>query len=232
MAINATSFGEIAVYLRIDRRSGARYFALRAAQGDGWVSAHTDSTIARYRGGKLMDDEQTIRQARQLDPHTLAAIHDQFYPVVYRYARYRLQDEQICEDISGEVFLRLLNALDQGKGPTTNLRAWLIGTASHLVNDHLRERYRHPQDSLEELDVPLEASPETAAERISQQQLVQHAFHQLTLEQQHVLALRFSLEYSIEETAQTMGKTIGAVKTLQFRALAALRKWLLERQRL
>jgi RNA polymerase sigma-70 factor (ECF subfamily) len=53
----------------------------------------------------------------------------------------------------------------------------------------------------------------------------------LTVDQQHVLALRFAEEYSLEETAHIMGKTIGAVKTLQFRALAALRRLLEEKSK-
>ncbi len=169
--------------------------------------------------------------ARQLDPRALALIHDQYYPQVYRYVHYRLDDEQTCEDITSEVFLRLLTALHKKNGPDKNLRAWLFGTAAHLVNDHLRAKYRRPMTGLEDGDGSLVShhSPEEDAERAWQWGEVRAAFLNLTFEQQHVLALRFSEDHSVEETAHIMGKTAGAVKTLQFRALSALRRLLEEK---
>ena len=171
-----------------------------------------------------MSSETILARARQLDPQILAGIHDQFYPVVYRYVRYRLDDDQICEDIAAEVFLRLLNALHQKRGPSQNLQGWLLGTASHLVNDHLRNRYVRKFNSLEDQVLVSSHSTEQAVDEAWQDREIRIAMVQLTDEQQHVLALRFSEDRSLEETAKLMGKTIGAVKTLQFRALASLRR--------
>lgn len=171
-----------------------------------------------------MSSETILARARQLDPQILAGIHDQFYPVVYRYVRYRLDDDQICEDIAAEVFLRLLNALHQKRGPSQNLQGWLLGTASHLVNDHLRNRYVRKFNSLEDQVLVSSHSTEQAVDQAWQDREIRIAMVQLTDEQQHVLALRFSEDRSLEETANLMGKTIGAVKTLQFRALASLRR--------
>lgn len=176
---------------------------------------------------KHMNSPTILDQVRTLDPHILAAVHDQYYPEVYRYARFRLADEQAAEDIAAEVFLRLLDALHRRKGPQENLRAWLLGTAAHMIADIYRKQYRQPQDALEDIDLPLETdSPE---ERLDEEHLrsqVRRAMQQLTADQQHVLALRFSDERSLEETARAMGKSIGAVKVLQFRALGSLRRLL------
>ena len=166
---------------------------------------------------------------RGLDPLTLARIHDQFYPEVYRYVRYRLEDEQVCEDITSEVFLRLLQALQKQEYTVQNLRGWLFKTAANLLNDHLRARYARPVSDLGE-DLPAPApSPEGQAERAWQNREVREALQQLTPDQQHVLALRFTEDRPLEETAQLMGKSVSAVKTLQFRALAALRRRLGEK---
>lgn len=178
-----------------------------------------------------MASENTLVRARRLDQETLTKIHDRYYPEVYRYVRYRLDDQQVCEDITAEVFLRLLDALHKNRGPNENIRGWLFGTASNLVNDHLRQRYARKEEPLENSAHSLtnDEHPEGAYEDAWMQQQVRDAFHDLTPEQQHVLALRFSQERSLDETASIMGKTITAVKALQFRAVASLRRFLDER---
>jgi len=180
--------------------------------------------------GKEFDD--TLARARRLDTNALAQIHDHYYPEVYRYVRYRLDDQQACEDITSEVFLRFLDALHRQLGPTTSLRGWLMGTASNLVNDYLRHHYARPVENLddngeaESLEDGL--SPESSLDEALQKRKVRQAIRQLTMEQQHVLALRFSEERSLDETARIIGKSITAVKALQFRALASLRRLLRE----
>lgn len=171
-------------------------------------------------------DSNLLSRVHDLDPHALAIVHDQFYPVVYRYVRYRLDDDQTCEDIASEVFLRLLTALDQRGKSIQNIQGWLLGTASHLVNDHLRSYYNRPTEPLEDETLVSTLLPEETVERTWQQREVRSAMEKLTVEQQHVLALRFSEERTLEETAQALDKSIGAVKVLQFRALEALRKFL------
>jgi RNA polymerase sigma-70 factor (ECF subfamily) len=174
--------------------------------------------------------DETLKRVRNLDANALAQIHDQYYPEIYRYVRYRLDNEQICEDITSEVFLRLLDALHQKRGPDQSLRGWLFGTASNLVNDHLRHHYAWPVEELEERsDIGHSAgsdTPEQFLEDSFQKQEVLRAFQKLTGEQQHVLALRFADERSLDETAKIIGKSVSAVKALQFRALASLRRHL------
>jgi RNA polymerase sigma-70 factor (ECF subfamily) len=174
--------------------------------------------------------DDTLRRARNLDANALAQIHDQYYPEIYRYVRYRLDNEQVCEDITSEVFLRLLDALHQNRGPNQSVRGWLFGTASNLVNDHLRHHYARPVEGLEEHSETGHSAgsdtPEQFLEDSFQRQAVRRAFQKLTGEQQHVLALRFADERSLDETAKIIGKSVSAVKALQFRALASLRRHL------
>lgn len=175
--------------------------------------------------------EDLLSRAQRLDPAALTEIHDRYYPEIYRYVYYRLGDEPVCEDITSEVFLRLLDALGKKRGPVQNLRGWLFGTASNLVNDHLRIRYARQIDSLDadDSELPEDNHLEQAYDEAWLQQQVAHALKELTPEQQHVLALRFSEERSIEETASILGKSVTAVKGLQFRAIAALRRLIEER---
>jgi RNA polymerase sigma-70 factor (ECF subfamily) len=163
--------------------------------------------------------------ARQMDPNALGQIHDRYYPEVYRYLRFRLEDKQICEEIAAEVFLRLLNALQKKRGLDRNLGGWLIGTASHLVNDHLRNRHAGRMDHFAESAASTWIAgdtPEDSLEALRKYRQVRQALLKLAPEQQHLLALRFAEDRSIEETASMTGKIVSAVKDLQFRALAAL----------
>ena len=170
------------------------------------------------------NEKNALEGLRNLDSQSIGAVYDRYFPEVYRYVRYRIGDEAVAEDIASDVFVRLLEASQKKQGPQTNLRAWLIATASNAVNDHHRRHYRRPVEALSE-GMP-DASPGIHAEVDSreQQRLVQDALTQLTAEQQHVLALRFGQGYSLEETALFLNKNINSVKALQFRALASLQR--------
>lgn len=180
----------------------------------------------------MTDTSFDPRRLYKLDPRAIAAVYDCFYPEVYRYILYRTGDEAIAEDFTSEVFVRLLESLWAKRGPRENLRGWLIATANHIVSDHFRLMYRSPmEDSLEVLEDEgsnlLAASQPGVEQRIEQNEMSQvfrKALSRLTTEQQHVLALRFGLGHSLEETAALMEKNINAVKTLQFRAVTALKR--------
>jgi RNA polymerase sigma-70 factor (ECF subfamily) len=137
---------------------------------------------------------------------------------------YRIGDQTLAEDIASDVFIRLLEAVNEGRAPQTNLKGWLIGTASHVVADHMRKKYRRPEEEVTESLPDLNPGPASEVDQREQNRAVQSAYTQLTPEQQHVLALRFGQGYSLEETAEFMNKNVNAIKALQFRALAALQR--------
>jgi RNA polymerase sigma-70 factor, ECF subfamily len=180
------------------------------------------------RGGVRMisfnDETQWLNGLQKLDSQAIGAIYDRHFPEVYRYVRYRVNDETVAEDVASEVFVRLLEAAQKGQGPQSNLKGWLIATASNAVNDHLRRKYRRPVETLSEFMPDEGVSLPTEVDLREQSRAVQTAYAQLTAEQQHVLALRFGLGLSLEETAQHLQKNANAIKALQFRALAALQR--------
>ncbi len=169
-------------------------------------------------------EQRELDGLRNLDSQTIGAIYDRYYPDIYRYVRYHLSDEQTAEDIASEVFVCLLESSQQGRGPQTNIKAWLFGTASHMVNDHHRRAYRRPTDTLTENMLDPLALPMDEFDRREKDRVVRSAMKTLTPDQQHVLALRFGEGYSLEETAAVMKKNVNAVKALQFRALASLQR--------
>lgn len=170
------------------------------------------------------DDRRALDGLRDLDQQVIGAVYDQYFSEVYRYVLYRIGDPSLAEDIASDVFLRLLEATQSNRAPQTSLKGWLIGTASHVVTDHLRQKYRRPEEELSESFADPGMSIPTEVDQRDQNRIVNTAYKQLTPDQQHVLALRFGQGYSLEETATFMKKNVNAVKALQFRALAALQR--------
>ena len=191
----------------------------------------TSITKPSRRSANIMlvtNENQTLQGLRNLDPQTVGAVYDQYFPEVYRYVRYRINDDALAEDIASEVFVRLLESVQRQQGPQSNLKGWLFATASNTVNDHLRRHYRRPTTELSDSLPDLGLSVHAEVDLREQNRAVRAAYAQLTAEQQHVLALRFGLGFSLEETALHMKKNANAIKALQFRALASLQKQIRE----
>ena len=184
---------------------------------------------AAFRSGPfdfMASDSNRLSALPSLDPQALGTLHDRHFEELFRYAHYRLGDRDAAEDAASEAFVRLLEALQRGRGPRASIRGWLFGTLRHIVDDHYRAAYAQgSEDSIPE--APSDARPEVAIEAGEQQREVRRALRFLTSEQQHVLALRFGGEYTLEETAEMMGRKANAIKALQFRALQTLRRHLI-----
>jgi RNA polymerase sigma-70 factor, ECF subfamily len=178
----------------------------------------------------MTSDSFELDKLNSLDPQAISAIHDQYYTDVYRFARFRVSDEATAEDITGEVFIRLLEAVHKGIGPRKNLRGWLLRTTANIVNDYFRKLYNRPVENPAEIHensmdlyIPQE-DPVLILERAEQKQVVQKALEKLTDAQKLVITLRFANKLSLEDTAKLMGKNANTIKALQCRALASLRK--------
>lgn len=172
----------------------------------------------------LPNEQSELDGLQRLDPQAIGAVYDRYFSDVYRYVRYRLNDERVSEDIASEVFVRLLEAVRVGRAPNTSLKAWLLATAAHMVADHFRKAYRRPTDDLPETLPDGSNDPPTDFEQKERERRLKTALAALTEEQQHVITLRFNQGLSLEETAQFMKKNVNAIKQLQFRALAALNR--------
>jgi RNA polymerase sigma-70 factor, ECF subfamily len=171
-----------------------------------------------------LPEQNELENLNRLEPQIVGAIYDRYFPEVYRFVRYRLSDEHVAEDIASDVFVRLLEAVESGRGPQTNLKAWLLATASHIVTDHLRKDYRRPESELPETMPDGAPDPSHDYEKLERERHLKSAMSCLTDEQQYVVTLRFNQGYSLEETACLMEKNVNSVKQLQFRALAALNR--------
>jgi RNA polymerase sigma-70 factor, ECF subfamily len=168
------------------------------------------------------DEPALLARARQLEPAALAQIHDTYYTRVFRYVALRVADRQTAEDLTSEVFIRLLSALRDRHAPQNSLSGWLFGVASRVVADYYRQHYRGPETSLPDWLPDGSSDPAAQVDAALSHEQLHQALTALTEEQQNVIALRFGYEMSIREVATTMGKNEGAIKQLQARAVAAL----------
>jgi RNA polymerase sigma-70 factor (ECF subfamily) len=170
----------------------------------------------------LGNEHELLAGARRFDPDALGRIHDEYYGPVFRYALYRTGERETAEDIASEVFTRLLEGLRAGTGPTTTLTGWLFGVAARVVNDHFRQAYRAPMAELSEVLPDHYDTPTSLTVAALEREELRQALEKLTEEQQHVIALRFGQGMPIQDVARMMGKSEGAVKQLQARAVATL----------
>lgn len=172
----------------------------------------------------MTDERALLKRARAYDEEALGTLYDQYAPLIHSYLYRRVQDAQIAEDLTSEVFVRMLQAIQSENIWHTSFRGWLYRIAHNLVVDHLRKQPPVPTLALEEELVADHGDVESAvAERLSQQRL-QAAIRLLTSDQQQVLALRFGEQLPARQVAEILGKSVGAVEVLQHRALVSLRR--------
>jgi RNA polymerase sigma-70 factor (ECF subfamily) len=176
----------------------------------------------------LKVERRLISAAKRYDRAALAEIYDLYQAELYRYAYRQLGDQQQAEDCVSETFSRFLAALRSGKGPRHYLRAYLFRIAHNWITDHFRRSLppEVPVD-LEILSNDEQGLEESAIGRINQE-TVRSSLELLTPAQRQVIMLKYLEGWQNQEIAAALGKPVGAVKSLQHRGLAALRRILLK----
>lgn len=174
-----------------------------------------------------MDDEKALlSRARALDEEALSILFDRYYEPLYRYIYHHVGHVQVAEDLAARVFHRLLEQLHAGRGPDRHLKAWLYRVARNLVIDESRRRKHRDHMRLDERLTDEEQDvPEQAQANILHRQ-ARAALEKLTPRQRDVIILKYLEQYENEEIARLLGLSVGAVKALQHRGLAALRRHL------
>jgi len=175
----------------------------------------------------VSEEQKLLQSASELNTKALAEIYDTFSPGIYRYAMRLLGDETIAEDCVSETFARFLKSLQERRGPRDNLQAYLYRIAHNWIVDH----YRKDGNTVELSDVLRSEAdvPEVEAAKHIRQEQVREAIRQLTPDQQRVILLKYLEDWSNEEVARAMKKPIGAVKSIQHRALKSLYRFLAEK---
>ncbi len=170
------------------------------------------------------EEANLIQRAKQGDPAAFAEIYDRHQPAIYRYIIRQVGDVAMAEDLTSDVFVRLVEKIDRFTYRGHPLLAWLYTIARNLVTDYRRRAGRSLPLSLDEQVVSDTVGPEEDVEHRQVQDRVIVAITYLTEDQRQVILLKFIEGLDNETVAQALDKSVGAVKALQHRALAALRR--------
>ncbi len=169
--------------------------------------------------------EPTLAAARVGAEWAWMDLYREFAPVVLRYFRARRAPEP--EDLTAEVFVQVVRKLEQFTGSEDDFRGWIVTIAHRRFIDSLRSRSRRPVDPVSDEVLALTGDvgdPEEQALTTIATREVQQALRHLSPDQQDVVFLRLIAGLSITEVAEALGKKPGAIKALQSRAVAALRR--------
>ncbi|MEX2080736.1 MAG: sigma-70 family RNA polymerase sigma factor [Dehalococcoidia bacterium] len=166
--------------------------------------------------------EELARRAVARDEDAWSAIFEAHYRGVYAFVRSRLHGAAEAEDLASQVFEVAFSRAHRFDYRGLPIEAWLIGIARNLVRDHLKKLGR--RGSTEELTDTMGAFESDATDIVANRHQLTAAMRVLTEDQQTVLSLRFLMDRSVADTARVMRRSEDAVKNLQRRALASLKR--------
>jgi RNA polymerase sigma-70 factor (ECF subfamily) len=172
----------------------------------------------------LADEATLLDRIRQYDQAALAQVYDDYYDRIYHYVFRFVGQVPAAEDLTANVFLRLLSAVQSGNEPRSNLLAWLYRVAHNLVVDSFRRSPAREELELTEWLEGYEPDLTHVVEQKLQLERVRRALLDLTTPQQQVIVLKFLEGLESVEVAAILNKSEGAIDALQHRALLALRQ--------
>lgn len=179
-----------------------------------------DQDVQKCAADEQPDGDRLLVAAAQRDPTAFTPLYQRYVRPIYRYCAVRLDDRELAEDATSEIFLKALAGLDSFRNGL--FAAWLFRIAHNVVTDIYR-RHR-PAASLEAaLMLPdIAPPPETQVEAQLDSAALRAALALLPDEQRVVLELQLA-DWSGKNIAAALGKSPAAVKMLRYRALQRLR---------
>jgi RNA polymerase sigma-70 factor, ECF subfamily len=165
---------------------------------------------------EMESDERLLIEAAQQDPSRFAELYEIHFDRVYAFIARRVRDRSAAQDLPSHVFYQAMVNLGRFEWRGAPFAAWLFRIASNSIANHY-------QRLAKEQNVPAPNSPEADLEEVERQARLFRLVRRLPADQQRVIQMRFAEEKSIKEIANELGRSEGAVKQLQFRALENLR---------
>lgn len=187
------------------------------AQGAGLANPAVEELLPGF------DEQAIVLAAQRGDQEALAGLYEHYFPKVYRYVAVRLGNTEDTEDVTEEIFLRLIDNLNSFVFRGLPFGAWVFRIARNEIVSHVRrQKVRSATAPLTEFIPDLSADHVSAIEIQFSIAEVREATEKLPEAQRQVIALRFGAGLSVAETAQALKKTENNVKVLQHKAIAKL----------
>jgi RNA polymerase sigma-70 factor, ECF subfamily len=166
-----------------------------------------------------------VERAQQGDRDSLEELYLIHFDRIYGYLHVSVGNKYDAEDLTTQTFLKMLESIGRFRWQSAPFSAWLFRIAHNLAMDHFRARRRwQPEEEVPEAPGSEEPSAELEAMQSIGRQSMLELIERLSPEQQQVLTLKFVFNFPNADVATILGKTEGAIKSLQHRALASLQK--------
>ncbi len=191
-----------------------------------------EDALGLPKGVLARQEWELVQRAQRLEEPALAWLYESYYPRIYSYALLQLGDVQQAEDIASEVMLKVLEALPSYRFRGIPFSAWVFRIARNCLIDHHRRRKRRAEVGLDAAAAaPDKHNPQALAEVAFSRDELRRALLYLTEEQRQVIILKFIHGLDNKSVAKILGRSEGAIKSLQHRALQALRRHLVRGER-
>jgi RNA polymerase sigma-70 factor (ECF subfamily) len=176
---------------------------------------------------KETDVRRLVGRAQEGDRAALEELYLLHLDRIYSYLLLSVGNRQDAEDLTNQTFVKMMESIDRFQWRKVPISAWLFRIAHNLAVDHFRAGRRwQPQEEVPEPPGTAERSAEEAALDSFGRRSMLEMIERLSPDQKQVLTLKFVFDFSNAEAATILGKTEGAVKSLQHRALASLQRQL------
>jgi RNA polymerase sigma-70 factor (ECF subfamily) len=172
-----------------------------------------------------------VERAQKGDRDALEELYLIHFDRIYSYLHVSVGNRHDAEDLTTQTFLKMLEKIGTFRWRSAPFSAWLFRIAHNLAMDHFRSRRRwQPEEEVPEAPGSEEPSAELEAMQTIGRESMLQLIDRLSPEQQQVLTLKFVFNFPNAEVAAILGKTEGAIKSLQHRALASLEKQIVRKQ--
>jgi RNA polymerase sigma-70 factor, ECF subfamily len=168
------------------------------------------------------NEQELITQAQKGDEEAVTRLYETYVDAIYEYVSFRVDSKATAEDVTSEVFLRMVRGIASYQNHGIPFRAWLYRIAANLVIDHYRERKKGFAIPLLESHQSDDTDPFDHLARTEEQLRLRVAIRSLPEMYQDLLVLRFVENLSHTEIATIMNKSAAALRAMQHRALKAL----------
>ena len=166
-----------------------------------------------------------VERAQKGDRAALEELYLIHFDRIYSYLHVSVGNRHDADDLTTQTFMKMLEAIGRFRFQSAPFSAWLFRIAHNLAMDHFRAARRwQPEEEVPEQPGEAEPSAEAQALQSIGRQSMLELIEDLSPEQQQVLTLKFVFNFPNGDVATILGKTEGAVKSLQHRALVSLQK--------
>lgn len=171
------------------------------------------------------DDNRLIVRAAGGDREAFGRLYERYALRVFRHAYFLTGDSALAEDVTAQTFLNALEAIPRYESRGVAFTSWLLRIACNLVINHKKSAKNGHAQLPETIEAPSSFySPEATAQTKADGELVWNHVRELSPDQRRVIVMRFLDDLSYDQIAQILGKSVGAVRVLQFRGLKSLRQ--------